>query len=135
MSAAPAVTEDPRALARSLRELFEAEAEATDAGLTLSPAVVEAVTRAGLFHLMVPRELGGSEADTDTILDVFEELAYADGSIGWTVMANASATSYVSFLEPDVAAEMLRGHPEVTTAGQFSPFGSVARNGIGRVKP
>lgn len=124
---------DPELLARArgLRALLETEADTTDASLTLTGSVVDAVSESGLFHLMTPREFGGEEADCDTILDVFEELAYADGSIGWTVMANASATSYVSFLAPDVGAEMVKGRPDSSCAGQFSPFGSVARDGEG----
>ncbi len=123
MDAAP----DYRAEARGLRELIESEADACDRELTLTPAIVDAFARARLFHLMVPRELGGAEADPDTILDVFEELAYADGSVGWTLMANASATSYTAFLDPAVAAEMVKGRPESTFAGQFSPFARVER--------
>ena len=65
-------TDDPRVLARSLRQLIEGEATATDAALTLSQPVLDAVARTRLFHLMVPREFGGTEADSDTILDVFE---------------------------------------------------------------
>ncbi len=127
MSAAP----DPVAATRALRPLFEAEALAVDEKLTLTPKVVEAAADAGLFQLMVPKEFGGIEADASTLLDVFEEMAIADGSIGWTLMANASATSYVSFLDPAVAAEMVQGRPDSTTAGQFSPFGTVKRDGEG----
>ena len=123
--------DDPGVLARSLRQLIEGEATATDAALTLSQPVLDAVARTRLFHLMVPREFGGTEADSDTILDVFEELAYADGSVGWTVMANASSTSYVSFLDPGVGAEMVKGRLESTTAGQFSPFAEVKRENDG----
>ncbi len=126
MSAAP----DLLATTRKLRPLIEAEAAATDHALTPTPKVIDAVADAGLFHLMVPKELGGHEADSDTTLDVFEELAIADGSIGWTVMANASATSYVSFLDRDAAKEVIDG-PATTTAGQFSPFGQVSREGQG----
>ena len=122
---------DPRAAARTLRPLIEAEADATDQAVTLTDKVVAAVAAANLFHLMVPVSLGGLEADADTILDVFEELSIADGSIGWTVMANASATSYVAFLDPEVAAGMVAGHPTSTTAGQFSPFAQVKREGDG----
>src|SRR5690606_29573159 len=69
---------------RSLRPLIEAEADATDRELTLTKPVIEALTETGLFHLMVPRALGGAEADCRTILDVFEELAHMDGSIAWS---------------------------------------------------
>lgn len=127
MSNAP----DLRVAARALRPLIESEADATDAALTPTAKVVSAAADAGIFQLMVPKVLGGHEADASTVLDVFEELALADGSIGWTLMANASATSYVSFLDPGVAAETVMGRPDSTMAGQFSPFAEVKREGEG----
>jgi len=124
---------EPLAEARALRPLIEAQADATDDAITLTEPVVDAFVRSGLFHLMVPRALGGLEADPDTIIDVFEELAQADGSIGWSVMANASATSYVAFLAPDAAKEIV-GKPGGTIAGQFAPNGQLRRdNGHYRV--
>ena len=117
---------DPLAEARALRPLIEAEADATDDAITLTAPVVEAFARSGLFHLMVPAELGGLEAAPGTIIDVFEELSYADGSIGWSVMANASATSYVAFLAPD-AAKAIVSVPEGAIAGQFAPNGQLRR--------
>jgi len=118
---------DPRADARALRSLVEAEADATDGALTLTPPLVDAFVRTRLFQLMVPQELGGLEADSDTLLDVFEELAHADGSVGWTLMANAAASAYVCFLDPSAAAKMVGSGPDFCAAGQFSPFASVAR--------
>ncbi len=122
---------DLRAEARGLRELIENQADACDRELTLTPPLVDAFARTHLFHLMVPRDLGGLEADSDTVLDVFEELAYADGSVGWSLMANASATSYVAFLDPAVAAEIVKGRPESAIAGQFSPFARITRTAGG----
>ena len=87
--------------ARSLRDLVEAEADASDDELTMTKPVIEAFVESGLFHIMVPEALGGLEANSDTIIDVFEELAHQDGSTGWSQMANASATSYSAFLDPD----------------------------------
>ena len=75
--------------------------------------------QSGLNHLQVPKELGGLEADVDTTLDVLEELAHQDGSIGWVFMANANATAMCSMFDPDVARPMLEGRPEVVCAGQF----------------
>jgi indole-3-acetate monooxygenase len=119
--------DDLLSTARSLREVVEAEADATDRLLGITPPVVEAIARSGLNHLQVPKELGGLEADTDTVLDVLEEIAHQDGSIGWTFMANANATAMCSMLAPDVAREMLDGHPEVVCAGQFVSRGKAAR--------
>jgi alkylation response protein AidB-like acyl-CoA dehydrogenase len=116
---------DPRAAARALRARIESEADACDLALGLTPALVDAVAQARLFQIMVPRELGGLDADCDTLLDVFEELAHADGSVGWTLMANASATSYAAFLDPAVGARIAGG----CAAGQFSPNGRLRRAG------
>ena len=117
--------------ARALRDLVEAEAEAADEETTLTEPVVEAFAASGLFHLMVPKSLGGLEADASTILDVFEELAHQDGSIGWTQMANASATAYCAFLEPEIAREMVGNRPGSVFAGQFAPRGTIKRDGDG----
>ena len=64
---------DPLAAAKALRPLIEAEADACDRGLTLTKPVLDAFTEANLWHLLVPKEFGGLEAGTDTVLDVFEE--------------------------------------------------------------
>jgi alkylation response protein AidB-like acyl-CoA dehydrogenase len=118
---------DLRAIARSLRPIVEREADPSDVASTMTEAVDEAIAASGLNHLQVPRELGGFEADVDTTLDVIEELAHQDGSIGWTVMANANATAMCSMFDPEVAREMLVGHPEVVCAGQFVSRGKAKR--------
>ena len=81
MSQAQAAPLDPLAEARALRPLIEAEADGSDETLTLTKPLLDGFARTRLFHLMVPAELGGLEADMDTTIDVFEELANADGSI------------------------------------------------------
>ena len=113
--------------ARSLREIVEGEADATDREISMTAPAVEAFARSGLNHLQVPKELGGLEADTDTVLDVLAEVAHQDGSIGWTFMANANATAMCSMFDPDVARPMLDGRPDVVCAGQFVSRGKARR--------
>ena len=113
--------------ARALRPVVEAEADATDEAVSITAPAVEALARSGLNHLQVPKELGGLEADVDTTLDVLEELAHQDGSIGWVFMANANATAMCSMFDPAVARPMLEGKPEVVCAGQFVSRGKAAR--------
>ena len=122
---------EPLGESRNLRGLIEKEADASDRALTLTAPLIEAFTNNGFFHLMVPEDFGGLECDPGTLLEVFDELAYADGSVGWTLMANAAATAYVSYLDPGVAAKMVKGRPESVTAGQFSPFAKVNRKNGG----
>lgn len=118
---------DPLSAARSLRPLVEAEADATDRELTMTQPLVKAFAESRLNHLQVPKQLGGTEADSDTALDVFEELAHQDGSIGWTLMANSNATAFCSMFDPEVARRMLAGRPEVVFAGQFVSRGKARR--------
>ena len=118
---------DLLAAARSLRPLVEGEADATDRELTISAPAIEAFAESGLNHLQVPKELGGLEADVDTTLDVLEEVAHQDGSIGWVFMANANATAMCSMFDPDVARQMLEGRPDVVCAGQFVSRGKARR--------
>ena len=78
--------------------------------------VVDAVAEQQLFWTMVPGGVGGQEAPIGTCLGVFEELAYADGSTGWSVMANASSSAFAAlYCDDDAVATMFpagcAGHP------------------------
>ena len=118
---------DPLSVAKSLRPLVEAEADATDRELTITKPLIEAFAETGLNHLQVPKQLGGMEADSDTTLDVLEEVAHQDGSVGWTFMANSNATAFCSMFDPEVAHRILAGRPEVVFAGQFVSRGKARR--------
>ena len=122
---------DLLSVARSLRPLVEGEADATDRDLTMTKPVVDAFASSGLNHMPVPKEYGGLEADCDTVLDVLEEVAHQDGSIGWSFMANANATAFCSMFDPEVARSMLEGKPEVVFAGQFVSRGKARREDRG----
>ena len=112
--------------ARSLTGLIEAEAEAAELAGTMTRPVVDALHEAGLFGLMVPRELGGTEADIGTCLEVFEALAWADGSTGWSHMANATAGAMAAVFTGDEAVEKIFGTGAAmpVIAGMFGPVGS-----------
>ena len=71
-------TSDLIARTRALRPLIESEAARAEAETTTTQAVVDAVAAAELFWILVPKELGGSEAPLNEVLETFEELAYAD---------------------------------------------------------
>lgn len=120
--------------ARALAPLIEGDAaDAEDQG-TLTPAVVDALGAADLFWLLVPRRLGGLEADLVTALEVFEELARADGSTGWSLMANATASCFGAIYTGEEAARaMFVDHGRGIHAGMFAPAGSGRRDGEGYV--
>jgi alkylation response protein AidB-like acyl-CoA dehydrogenase len=110
--------------ARGLRELIEAEADAVDQASTMTPKVVDALVETGLFRLLVPKDLGGMEADPTTIVDVCEELAFADGSVGWAFAQNTTVMAYAAYLEPAYAAPLAAAR---AGAGMFAPLGVAHR--------
>ena len=120
------------ARAEGLAELIGHEAERSEADATLSPVVVDALQESGLFGLMVPKELGGEEADLPTVLEVYEEVCRADGSTGWTLLANATTSAFAGAYTGRKAIEtMFVGGRVPVAAGQFSPRGTAVREGDG----
>ena len=116
---------------RKLTPLIEGAADRTEELGTMPDDVVEALADAGLFWILVPEELGGSEADIVTALAVFEELARADGSVGWSLMANATSSCFAAIYTGDEAAEAMfaapvrsGGRPGIH-AGMFGPIGTL----------
>jgi alkylation response protein AidB-like acyl-CoA dehydrogenase len=114
---------DLLAAARELRSTIDANATKA-AGSPVPPETVSALRQAGLFGAMTPRELGGAELSLVDAIDVFAEVARADGSAGWCLMAGASAAAYFgAYCESEFVDELFAaGVPLV--AGQFAPNGT-----------
>jgi alkylation response protein AidB-like acyl-CoA dehydrogenase len=118
--------EDVLQAARSLEPAFDAEAEAIEAAGAPTPTVVAALLDAGLFHFLVPRELGGSDADVITALQIFEATAHANPTVGWTVLVNATVTGSAAAYFSDEAARTVFGAGDAVLAG-FLAGGGIAR--------
>lgn len=110
----------PLDIARNLRELIESEADRVDQNLTMTQPIVDALVESGLFRLLVPRDLGGLEADPSTIIDVFEELSFADGSVGWAFAQNTTVMAYSAYLDRECGLRLAKAP---AAAGMFAPLG------------
>src|SRR6185437_4645539 len=111
--------------ARALRPVIEQDAARAEAESSTTRAVVDALADAELFWILVPRDLGGAEAGIEDALAVFEELAYADGSTGWSVMANATSSCFASIYTSDDAAKtMFNADGLGIHAGMLGPVGT-----------
>lgn len=111
--------------ARGLRKGID-EIAARSEGTRLSKEIVDLLVGAELFGVMTPKEAGGSELSVRELLDVYAEVARADGSAGWCLMAGASTVGYFGAYAEDDALEKLFGDGIPLAAGQFAP------NGVGR---
>ena len=125
---APAHCPDPHAAARSLRELIDSHSDEAERLGYLPEAVVKAVADTGLYGMLLPREVGGAEPHPSNMLDAVAELAYADGSTGWAVMACQFATAIIGSAGSqrmlDLAFSKGAGY---TGAGHISQLGRADR--------
>jgi alkylation response protein AidB-like acyl-CoA dehydrogenase len=111
---------DPIERARTLAPTIAAQGDAIEAQRRLTPAVVDALHEAGLYRLLLPRDLGGAELDLADFSLAIEELAKADGSTAWCVcQANGCAQS-AGFLAPAAAREVFGGERAVLAWGPGS---------------
>jgi len=85
--------------------------------------LVEALARAGLFRLWIPRAFGGEETDPMTLVRVVEEIARVDGAAGWCVAIGGEYGVFGGYLQADAAREIYGSDPLVVTGGAFRPTG------------
>jgi alkylation response protein AidB-like acyl-CoA dehydrogenase len=115
------------AAARALAPLVEAGAEEAERAGTLPSATVEALRGAGLFRVLLPRALGGFEADPLTAIEVFEEIGRQDGSAGWCTGNSAVIGGIAGGRLCEAAAKRVFDGPGVILAGGYTPRGEAQR--------
>src|SRR5688572_14151172 len=99
--------DDLVAKARALSALIEAQAPLIEESKTRTPGMIGAFKSSELFWLLVPKELGGADVDLVTDMEAIEEVTSADGSTGWTLMANSLALQVMSVYAPDAGVEKM----------------------------
>jgi len=119
-----AVTDAPLSpldAARELAPLIRASADEIDAARELPRPLFEALADAGLFHMAVPRAIGGSEVDYPTYVQVIEELGKADASTAWAVNQGATFGTFAARMAPDVAREIWIDTPRAVVSNTPAP--------------
>ena len=105
-----------------------AEAGACETARTMTPTVVDAMWDGGLMRYMNPSEAGGVEPSFAEMLDMWERMAWLDGSFGWIGIANLPSAAAVAAYLPDGGFdEVFGGADRVTLGGQFAPNGQGLR--------
>jgi indole-3-acetate monooxygenase len=85
-------------IARSLEPLIREHAEELE-DRRVPPPLVAALYDAGVFRAMLPREVGGLEAEPVEWLRMIEELARVDASVGWLAFIQSGVG--LTFLDPE----------------------------------
>jgi len=121
---AHAVTcEDLLARVQQLAPVIHAHADHGERERHLMDPVVEALQNAGLYHMLVPRTLGGLQVDPLTLYHVVEAVARIDGSTGWCLFINGCAPISAAFLRDDAAEAIYGPGARTIMSGAVFPFG------------
>ncbi|MCX2575787.1 acyl-CoA dehydrogenase family protein [Pedobacter sandarakinus] len=88
------------------QEIVNKFAAASEQMGELHPEILALAYQENWFKLFVPEIYGGPGKKLPEILRLEEELAEADGSLGWTITLCAGAAWFAGFLDPTLAAEV-----------------------------
>lgn len=117
---------DGMSAARSLRQVSSQEAANSEEQRTLSARMVDALWDSGLMTYLNVPEAGGSEPSFAEVIEMWIELAWQDGSLGWIGIANFPSAMAASAYLPAAGFAEVFGAPgrRVTAGGQFFPHGA-----------
>lgn len=105
-------------------------AAAAEAAGFLVPEQQALIHQQGWLKMLAPRLSGGTEMPLPQVVRLEEEIAEADGSVGWVVTLCAGAGWFAGFLPPDTAREII-STPKVCLAGSGAPTGFADKEGEG----
>ncbi len=111
-----------------MTRLRGSSAEAEAAG-RLTAEQLSIIYRNGWFKLFVPLSYGGLELALPEAVRLEEELAYIDGSLGWTVTLCAGANLFVGYIDQALAPSIFKD-PNVCLGGSGQASG-IAREDRG----
>jgi indole-3-acetate monooxygenase len=70
------------------------------------PSLADALARAGLLQMFLPRSMGGPELAPLDAFDAIEEISKADGSIGWCTMIASVLAAFTGWLPAEIGLGM-----------------------------
>ena len=121
--------------AKRIAPLVRAEARHSETIGTMTPKVVAAMKEAGLFWMLVPESAGGFGAPMADCMSAWEEIAAADGSAGWSLMANSTGTAAAyAYCSAEAVTEMFGSAEKPlrpVMAGMLGPGGSGTETATG----
>ncbi len=103
--------------AAALRPVLRRHRAEVERAQRLPPALVAELRAAGFYRMVIPRALGGLEADPLTYLRAVELLAEGAGSVGWNLANNGVAQLITLGLPDEGVAEIYENGADTVIAG------------------
>ncbi len=106
--------------ARALAPLIAREADEIERTRRLTEPVVSALIENGLYRVLLPQSLGGTEAPPEIFMQMLEEVAKADASTAWCLGQCSVCAMTAAYLDPDAAHEIFNASPGILAWGAIA---------------
>jgi len=115
--------------ARALQPLIMREADEIESTRRLTRPVVSALIENGLYRMLLPRSLGGSEIPLASFMQVVEEVAKADASTAWCLGQNSVCATVSAYMDHDAAKQIWATPTDILAWGSIGGEVRVAPGG------
>ena len=106
--------------ARALAPLIAREADEIERTRRLTQPVVAALIENGLYRVLLPQSLGGTEAPPEVFMQMLEEVAKADASTAWCLGQCSVCAMTAAYLDADAANEIFNAPPGILAWGAIA---------------
>ena len=110
---------------QKLAPIIHEHADRAEREAQMPREVVDAFHEAGLFRMLLPREMNGGGVTIPDSLRLIEEVACIDASAGWNLAICAGGPIFGHYLSRE-AFEKIYGDPRGVSAGSLNPMTSRA---------
>ena len=106
--------------AQALAPLIAREADEIERTRRLTQPVVAALIENGLYRVLLPQSLGGTEAPPEVFMQMLEEVAKADASTAWCLGQCSVCAMTAAYLDADAANEIFNAPPGILAWGAIA---------------
>jgi len=106
--------------ARALAPLIAREADEIERTRRLTEPVVSALIQNGLYRVLLPQSLGGTEAPPEVFMRMLEEVAKTDASTAWCLGQCSVCAMVAAYLDADAAREIFDMPPGILAWGAIA---------------
>jgi alkylation response protein AidB-like acyl-CoA dehydrogenase len=114
-------TKDFVQIARELGPVISRQVDEEENNRRLSPEVINAIKKAGLYKMLLPKSLGGYETDPVTAARTVEEIATHNTAAGWSLMVANTSAWWCRNLHEKGVEEIYASGKDVFLAGSVHP--------------
>jgi alkylation response protein AidB-like acyl-CoA dehydrogenase len=109
------------ARARRLKPLIKQHAQQSEDDRRVAEPVIKALDEAGLFHISIPRRLGGQGANFRTFLDTIAAIGEGDGGTAWAAALLNVCTWFGTLFSDQAQKDVWGSNPKARICGIFTP--------------